>query len=324
MITEIPQELINFINNYETFFVIGHTEPDGDCIGSQKALASFLRRIDKQAELCSAGPFIREEIMDEKQFFINSIKKADKDMTNAAAIIVDCSTPERIGELLSAEIEKLPTAVIDHHASGKDFGDVTFINSTSPSATVLVYQLMKTFNVEPTEKEAEDLLFGFLTDTGYFRHLDKSQSDFMQLASELIAYGVSLKDMYYRMYGGKSVESRLLTGKILSRIEPLFDKRCFLIYQTLSEKEEFGSKNRDSDTIYNQVLSIKGCEAVIFIREESDSKVSVSLRSRDKIDVGKIAASFGGGGHKNAAGFECSENRSSIEFKIKEAFSQVF
>ena len=188
----------------------------------------------------------------------------------------------------------------------------------------MIYQIYKELGFKPTEAEAEDLMFGFLTDTGYFRHLDSSNSGSMRLAAELLDYGISLKDLYFRMYGGRELASKILTGRVMSRAVPLFDGRCILIHETLEEKQTYGPDNRDSDTIYSQLLAVKGCEAVIFIREETETKCSVSLRSRSDIDVGKIAAAFGGGGHKRAAGLEWKGSREEITQKLKDVFKAVF
>jgi phosphoesterase RecJ-like protein len=287
----------------------------------------MLNRFGKTAVLCSPGPFTRPETKEIEHLFARSIADAAKKAghpAEAAVIIVDCSTPERISPEFTEEIRTLPTAVIDHHASGQSFGDVSFVNGSSPSTTILIYQLFKELGVVPTADEAEDLLFGFLTDTGYFRHLDSSNADSLQLAAELLNYGASLKDLYYRMYGGRQLESKILTGLVLSRALALFGGKCISIYETLEEKNTFGPENRDSDTIYSQLLSVKGCRAVIFIREETDIICSVSLRSLDDIDVGEIAATFGGGGHKRAAGFEWKGSRSDISVKLQEAFGEVF
>lgn len=332
MLTAVPQDLKTFLNTYNTFFVLGHAEPDGDCLGSQKAVASMLNRTGKKAVLCSPGPFVRTETKESEHLFVKSIAEAAEkagsmsDGTiskDAAVIIVDCSTPERIGETFADEIKNLPTAVIDHHASGQPFGDVRFVNGNSPSTTILIYQLMKELNIKPTADEAEDMLFGFLTDTGYFRHLDSSSSESMVLASELLTYGSSLKDLYFRMYGGRKLESKILIGRILSRAEALFDGKCILIYETIDEKNKFGAENRDSDTIYSQLLTVEGCETVIFIREESSVKCSVSLRSKDAVDVGAIAGSFNGGGHKRAAGFEWAGSRKAVTSKLLKVFSEI-
>jgi phosphoesterase RecJ-like protein len=325
----VPQELISFLDSYSVFYIIGHAEPDGDCLGSQTALASFLGRQGKTALLCSPGPFVRSETMAMEPLFSKSISEAaakagQPAKEKSAVIILDCSTPERIGGNFTDEIKQYPCAVIDHHASGMPFGDIAFVDGSSPSTTILVYKLIKELGGKPDSKESEDLLFGFLTDTGYFRHLDSSNSESLALAAELLAGGASLKDLYFRMYGGRNLESKILTGIVLSRPEPLFNGKCILIHETLEEKRRFGPESRDSDTIYSQLFGVKGCEAVIFIREESEDTCSVSLRSLNKVDVGSVAKSFGGGGHKHAAGLEWKGERLEITGKLLEVFAEIF
>jgi len=326
---KVPQEIISFLNEYSVFYIIGHAEPDGDCLGSQTALASFLNRTGKTALLCSPGPFVRSETKEIESLFSSSIAEAAanagiQSKKDSAVIILDCSTPERIGAGFAEEIKDYPCAVIDHHASGIPFGDASFVDGSSPSTTILIHKIIKKFGATPERSEAEDLLFGFLTDTGYFRHLDSSHSDSLALAAELLGGGASLKDLYYRMYGGKNIKSKILTGIVLSRAKALFDGKCILIYETLEEKMKFGAENRDSDTIYSQLFSVKGCEAVIFIREESEAICSVSLRSLHDIDVGSVAKSFGGGGHKRAAGLEWKGSREEITEKLTEVFAGIF
>ncbi|HAK46787.1 MAG TPA: bifunctional oligoribonuclease/PAP phosphatase NrnA, partial [Spirochaeta sp.] len=292
-----------------------------------------LTRTGKTAVLCSPGPFIRPEIKEIESMFAKSINEAAEraglaadasPAEKAAVIIVDCSSPERIGSSFADDIRNLPVAVIDHHASGLPFGDVSFVNSSSPSTTVMIYQLMKKLDISPTPDEAEDLLFGFLTDTGYFRHLDSEGADSMKLAAELIDFGASLKDLYNRMYGGRELDSKVLTGRVLSRAVSNFNGRCISIYETIDEKKSFGAENRDSDTIYSQLFAVRGCEAVIFIREEAEGECSVSLRSRDNIDVGSVAKSFGGGGHMRAAGFVWKGSREDAAAELERVFAEVF
>ena len=325
----VPQNIIDFINKYKVFFIIGHQEPDGDCLGSQTALASFLGRRGKTPLLCSPGPFIRTETMEIEPLFKKTIAEAAASAgspvkEDCAVIILDCSTPERIGSVLAEETAGYPVAVIDHHASGEAFGDAAWVEGGSPATTVMIYKLMTSMGDAPTEKEAEDLLFGFLTDTGYFRHLDSSHAESLGLAAELLGAGPSLKKLYYRMYGGRQLESKILTGRVLSRAEALFGGQCIMIYETLEEKKKYGPENRDSDTIYSQLFGVQGCEAVIFIREESENSCSVSLRSLSRVDVGAVAKSFGGGGHKFAAGLEWKGSREEITVKLTEVFSEIF
>ncbi|HTX71319.1 MAG TPA: DHH family phosphoesterase, partial [Rectinemataceae bacterium] len=94
----VPRALLEFIDQYDTFYVIGHKEPDGDCVGSQLALSSFLRRNGKGTAVCSAGPFTRTEILSFESRF-TPVVPAEKASERAAAIVLDCSSLGRIGSV---------------------------------------------------------------------------------------------------------------------------------------------------------------------------------------------------------------------------------
>jgi phosphoesterase RecJ-like protein len=302
----VPPELLDFIDRHGPFYVIGHKEPDGDCVGSQLALASFLKRSGKTAYLCSAGPFSRNEIMPyESRFFIEA--PPEKPSERAAAIILDCSSLQRIG-VVAETLPKVPIAFLDHHAAGSALGDVLFIDDKAPSVTIMVLLLIEAMGGTPTKEEAEYLLFGLGTDTGFFRHLDEH----------------SPKRMYNLMYGGKSLLSRKLMGEILTRTEPHFDGAVLVSFVTLQDQQRYGLASRDSDTLYQLLLSIAGCEAAMIIRQEGETDCTVGLRSRDRIDVGSIAASFGGGGHRLAAGLYIRGGLEEVKDKLTSAFEPWF
>ena len=296
----VPVALLDFIDRHGPFYVIGHKEPDGDCVGSQLALASFLKRSGKTAYLCSAGPFSRNEIMSyESRFFIEA--PPEKPSERAAAIILDCSSLKRIG-LIAETLPKVPIAFIDHHAAGSAAGDVLFIDEKAPSVTAMVLLLIEAMGGKPTKEEAEYLLFGLGTDTGFFRHLDEHSEETFLEVSRLVSAGASPKRVYNLIHGGKSLLSRKLMGEILTRTEPHFDGALLVSFVTLQDQQRYGLASRDSDTLYQLLMSIAGCEAAMIIRQEGETDCTVGLRARDRIDVSSIASAFGGGGHRLAAG----------------------
>lgn len=318
----VPPELLDFIDRHGPFYVIGHKEPDGDCVGSQLALASFLKRSGKTAYLCSAGPFSRNEIMSyESRFFIEA--PPERPSERAAAIILDCSSLQRIG-VVAESLPKVPIAFIDHHAAGSAVGDVLFIDDKAPSVTLMVLLLIEAMGGTPTKEEAEYLLFGLGTDTGFFRHLDEHSEETFKALSRLVAAGASPKRMHNLMYGGKSLLSRKLMGEILTRTEPHFDGAVLVSFVTLKDQQRYGLASRDSDTLYQLLLTIAGCEAAMIIRQEGEADCTVGLRARERIDVGSIAASFGGGGHRLAAGLSIRGGLEEVKDKLLSAFEPWF
>ncbi|MCF6335486.1 MAG: DHH family phosphoesterase, partial [Spirochaetales bacterium] len=186
---DVPDEIHEVLEKRNFFLIIGHQNPDGDCLSSQKALGSFLTRMGKKVSLLSPGPFDRPEIESQKKYFIPHLPENIK-KENPLVIVVDCSTIERIG-YLAEEIKGLDVAVIDHHDSGASFGSIKYIRPKAPSVTFLIHRIIESFNEKPTKEEAELLLFGIATDTGFFRHLEAYSDEFFHSVAKLTAAGAS-------------------------------------------------------------------------------------------------------------------------------------
>jgi len=318
-----PGELIQYIKTNSNFIIAGHKEPDGDCVGSQLALRSALLRLGKKAIVCSAGPFKRTELKGYAEHF----ETIPKDTIDAKVILVDCTSIDRTGDIMET-LEKLPIAVIDHHAAENHQPSTldrpVYVDDNMPSCTLLVYKLIKALGLEITKEEAVLLFFGMCTDTGFFRYLTEDNADVFFIASELIKCGASPKEIHKIIYGGKSLNSRILMGHILSKTESYFDGKLMLSYETLDEFNTFGIESRDSDSLNQMMLSIEGLEAFVTIRQECIDSCTVSLRSKDKINVAQIAYSFGGGGHKNAAGLTMKGDIPFVKQSILNSFQNIF
>ena len=317
----MPLELLDFIKQCDKFLVAGHKEPDGDCIGSQLALASVLRRMGKEVILCSAGPFRRSEIKSYEQLFISGPSEKDRD--RASLIILDCSTLDRTGAL-QPYLEGLKMAVIDHHNVEITQNAVCYIDATAPSTTFMVMKLIKALGLELNKAEAEYLFLGLCTDTGFFRHVDEEGAVAFDAAASLIRSGANPKAAHSMIYGGKSLDSRRLIGHILIKAESFFDGKLIMSYVDYEESCRFGLEGRSSDALYQLFQSVAGVEAIVLLRQETPEKCSVGLRSRSWVDVSNIADSFGGGGHKNASGFSYAGSISGIKPKIMLAFENIF
>lgn len=323
MSSNIPNRVIETIESRNVFCLVGHSDPDGDCLGSQLALANFLRRIGKTAHLYSPGPFGRPEIAELESQFAPRIEKSVI-ARDPVIIVLDCSSLDRIGAI-AEDIQDLSTViVIDHHSTGEQFGDIRYIDTSAPAVTLLVQNLIETIDHRVDETEAKWILFGLCTDTGFFRHLDSPGRDVFDAIGRLNEAGATPKRIYGMIFGGRSLEAQLLLGKLLARTVSACDNRVLLTYETLEDKRTFGDTSRDSDALYRHLQAVKGCEAIIFIREEGEGSLTVGLRSSNDIDVGAIAQSFGGGGHRRAAGFSWTGERMKIEQKLVQTFSRLF
>ncbi|RKX79756.1 MAG: bifunctional oligoribonuclease/PAP phosphatase NrnA [Spirochaetes bacterium] len=318
----VPEDLLQFLKEYKCFLIISHREPDGDTITSAIALSLFLSRMGKRTKLFSPGPFNRPEIAQFNKYFNTKIEESDRLDPGTAVIILDCSTEERIG-CFSDAIRGLKVAVIDHHSSGDSFGDLTFIRPGSPSVTYLIQRIIEALGEKPSKEEAELIMFGLCTDTGFFRHLGNNSSHIFEATARLVQSGVSPNEIYHKIYGQRSLHSRVLLGRLLSRTETYFNGKLLLTYETIKDTEQAGKINRDSDTLYQLLQTVESVEVVVLIREEEKGACSVGMRANGSIDLGELAYRFGGGGHRKAAGFIWKGSMEEIKKRLLSTLSEM-
>ena len=320
----VPPSIMEEIGESGSVLLTGHTDPDGDCIGSQLALASFLRRLGKEAYPLAELPFRRDEINPFQERFLENIPefKKEQDTPPDLLIVLDVSTQERLGRFSSLP-ERYPTIIIDHHASGTPFGRHQWIEPTAASVTLMIYTLIRAMGEEIEPEEAQFLFLGLATDTGFFRHLDGKGGAALKAAGELTSFGASPKEIYSLIYGNRSLASRKFLGKLLDRAETVYNGQVLFTYEYLKDQREFGKEERDSDSLYQQLFGVAGVEVVVYIRQEQSDRCSVGLRSKHRIDVGTLAREYGGGGHPRAAGFETGGSVRSVRNSLYQHLAQV-
>jgi phosphoesterase RecJ-like protein len=185
----------------------------------------------------------------------------------------------------------------------------------------MIFSLIQALGLEPTEEEAKLLLLGLCTDTGFFRHVDSTGAETFAAASRMIGYGVSPKEVFYAINGGKKLASCHFLGLLLVRAKAYFNGKLVVTVEDYHETQHFGLENRDSDALYQLLQAVSGVEAVAVIRQETLKNCTVGLRSQDKVNVAEIASLFGGGGHKNAAGLSIEGVIEEVTPKILKAFA---
>ena len=300
MVIEVPAVVGAFLREYERYLVVGHVEPDGDCVASAVALARFLERKGKVVTLADEGPFDRPEVVSFQPLF--RVDAPPEAGGRTAAVVVDCSTADRLGAL-EAAVRGLPVLVIDHHASGQPFGTVRWVEPSAPAVAYLVQLLLESLGESIPVEDAELLLFGLCTDTGFFRHLGEGSADALQAAARLVRAGASPQRVYRRIHAGWSLSRVRLLAEALRRAERLLGGQVLLTWWTLADLRGFGSGFvRGSDEVYRILQSVEEAEVIVFLRQEAPRRFSVGFRSASRIDVGELAQALGGGGHPRAAG----------------------
>lgn len=316
-------EISSVLKKYDHFLVLGHEGPDGDCLGSQLALGAYLKRIGKQVELYSAGPFLRPEIQPWENHFRNHLPEKEALKENSLAVLLDCSTLDRTA--LPVEKLGIDLMIIDHHASGDQEGKYSFVNPSYPSTTLLVQLVIEASGDTPTKEEAELLFFGFVTDTGFFRFLEEGCEPYFAAVTRLAACGINPSKTHKSLSGKKDLNGQKLVSRIIDRTEEHFDGRLLLSWEYRKDYKELNVESRDSAAIYGTLQSIRGCEVILLLKEmDEENKVSVSFRSSTDLNVGEIAQSLGGGGHPKASGCAIPGTIKDAREILLETFSRYF
>lgn len=313
----------SFIDSHDFFYIIGHKEPDGDCIASCLGVKAILEHFEKKYELLSAGPFKRVEIQKFNDLFTNEMTFLSEDeRKNCGVILCDCSEISRIGDI-DGDVKNLDMFVIDHHKTSDADIPNSIIDSDAPAASILVQLIYEYCVGEVTESVAKVLFFGAMTDTGFFRFITPKNADVFVTVSRLVKVGANPRTTYDEITSGKPFDTRKLLGKILDHAKQYLNEKLIVAYETLEDSKKYGKEGRDSDLLYSALLSVKNVEAVVFVRQDTAETCTVGLRSRDAIDVSAIAAKFGGGGHKNASGLTTEGKIDTLIPAIVKEFARV-
>ena len=296
----ISSRLIDTVQDNHTFAVMSHIAPDGDAVCSSLAMKNILESLGKKVYLLSDGPFKSRDFKVYEPLFSSIVTDEMKEETEVI-IVLDCSTEDRPGNVYQA-LRGRTTIVIDHHSSGIPFydEDLSYIIPSSPSTTLLVNEVRKGLGAELDSKTARLLMTGFMTDSGFFHFINGEQApDTFRSVSEICLAGVSPYDLYDELHDGRRFEDLKVIGEMMTRAERYYDGQLVIAY----EKEEYETEERPGNTIYYSYLQVDGVKAVVLLKEK-DGGIEFGFRAKNKagVDVGEIAASLGGGGHKLASG----------------------
>ena len=283
------------------FAVIGHARPDGDCIGSQMAMARLLTSLGIEAVCVNPDPVPRrlDFLLDGTRFL-----RTDDILPRASlyeAIFVDCADHSRAGERLRAAFPA-PALAIDHHLSNPGFAADNFIDTKASATCELLAGMMldNGFTIDPGMADA--LYAGILTDTGQFRFNSTTRITF-GIASELLDRGVVPAEVAYHIYEREPLGKIRLLQRFLSTLQMECGGRACIGRLPLGVFAETGTNHEDAEGMVDYARIIDGVDVGVLIEERDDGTVKASLRAKDpKFRVDLIAAQFDGGGHACAAG----------------------
>jgi len=307
-IDNISPDLIDVINKAQKIAVIGHVDPDGDSISSQLALSLALSENKKKVDAILDGAYEIRYVKENKKKFVRGIlDKYD------LYIVVDTPTIQRTGRI-SKDIDLKKTIVIDHHITNTNFGVYNWVDSQFLSTSEMIYLLLKKMNIKFDSKINQHLLNGIISDSGFFSHIRNGKHLSLLVSYLLISEGADPSKSYKLLFGRKSLADKKMLGLVLSRIE-YYNKKILWTYVSYKEDNDNNKFSLDSLSVFREMQTISDAEMCVFFKEYKN-KVDISLRSDGKVDVAEIASFFGGGGHKEAAGFSVCDSLENIREKV--------
>lgn len=287
-----------------TIFLATHINPDGDAIGSLISLGLGLQQNGKRVYFYNGSP------IPAVYRFLPGVELVRQTLPPKhewdTAVILDCGDIERIGE--AADIVRLSPQIIniDHHVTNTGFGHYCLVEPTACSSTEIVYRLLKQMHIEIDEAIATSIYTGILTDTGSFRFANTNSAAYV-ICAEMVKCGVDPYTVAQHVYGTYSLGRIKLLNMALDSIEISPNGKLSLMTVTHDMFAETDTNPEDVDGMINYAKRIEDVRVAALIMENANGadqkRFHVSLRSDGSVDVAEIAASFGGGGHFNAAGF---------------------
>lgn len=278
--------------------IAGHVRPDGDCTGSCLALYQYLRmyypevstdvyleEIPNSFHMLTGADEIRHELPEDTGYDV--------------FFALDCGDTKRLGFAGTLFEQAKKTVCIDHHVSNLAFADVNQIVPDASSTSELIYDLLEKERI--TKEIAEALYLGIVHDTGVFQYSCTKPST-MEAAAELLRKGIDGPKIIEKTFYEKTYAQNQVLGKALLESICLMDGKVIFSYITKKSMNFFGVKAKDLEGIVSQLRVTTGVEVAIFLYELESGEFKVSLRSKEKVDVSKVAQYFGGGGHVRAAG----------------------
>ncbi len=288
------------IKKKDDYLLVGHAIPDGDCIGSLIGLYLGLLAMGKNVQILLQDPV--PAIYSYLRGSDAMLRPEQLKETVRNVIFLDCSDEERTGEMVVNILEeRVFTINIDHHQSNTMFGNLNYVDNCSSSTAELVFELLRYLEVEITPDIANALYVGVVQDTGGFMHNSTSSATF-RTAADLLDKGVNLDLIKLNLFESKSRAEVMLLCLALEHINFNTSGKIAWMILNYEDVKAIGALDICPEGIINHTLMIKGVEVGLLFREISPGLIKIGFRSKGDVDVSALAAVFGGGGHRRAAG----------------------
>jgi len=306
-------EFYDFVKTHNNFIITTHLSPDPDGLGAEIGLFRALKKYGKNVRIINAMPYASRYQFLEQEQCVEILSDTNTEILKDKSwniILLDTNDINFIGKMadyVSLDFSRL--FIIDHHDMPTDQKNMLILSDYS-STCEIIFDIIKMLKIDPDAQCASALLTGIVYDTGSFAY-SKTGIHTFEVAAELYKYGANPTQIHSLLYESSSISVLLLKKAVLSTLELFHNNQIALLLLTEDILKKTKAELEDANDIINVPLQCESVKISIFLKQESRKQIRCSLRSKGTINVASIAQDFGGGGHKNAAGF-----RSELPLKI--------
>lgn len=298
------EEALGALRAGERFVLVTHENPDGDALGSLLAMQGALQALGKDSQMFIAGKEFPLPYEYSFLRFDDAVSEMPDDVAQRTIVFLDCGNVDRN----AVEVGEAPIVNLDHHHDNTRFGTINHVVPDASCTAEIVWDLMRALDVALTLPIAEALYVGLITDTGCFMYENTGPVAHV-MAADLIDAGVDVHLIFHRLYERVPEPKLALLARALSRVERFDDGRLTYARLTRADFAETGAEESYTEGIIDHLRALEGTKVAALAREltaqDRAGASKVSLRSTDGVvDVSLVARAQGGGGHRQAAGFQ--------------------
>ena len=292
--------ICKLLMRHDNYLIFTHENPDADTIGSCFALVQTLRSLVKTAypvccdRIPSSLMFMTEG---ERDFRLDGIPAG---FTPDYHIAVDVASAAQLG--IYREMAQSMNLALDHHATHDKFAELYFVDPRAAACAEIVYHIVNRLLIGEIPERTASLLYAALAaDTGGFRYANTTPVTH-KIAAKLIERGACHADICRNLFECKSKTALAAEAFAMANVTYFCGGKISYVKITGDDKRAHGFEDEDTYDVINAIRRADGVKVAIFAREKDDGTYKISTRSSCEVDVAKICALFGGGGHAGAAG----------------------
>ena len=316
---KIVDRIVEAIKQSETICIVGHVRPDGDCIGSQVGLSLALINAGKKVTCWNEDSVpAKLEFLDPKKL----VQKPEPGRQFDCVIATDCASLERLGNVADCIKDRKLFINIVHHASNTRYADLNWIAAREPSTGELIFRLLKAGNWPITPAISDCLFTAVSTDTGSFQYPTTRPATY-HVAGELVKRGANLARICDEVYQSFPLGRVRLLRHVYNKFRLTHNNQIAYFWLKKSDYTRTGTDPSDSEGLIDHIRAIEPVIVACVFEEIDPGLTRISLRSKSpKVDVNKIAQTFGGGGHSAAAGARIAGTPLSVQRKVVAALKK--